>query len=388
MVDNNLGFRDDEERKEFYIALPVIALFGVMLYYFVFASDDKASLVSSATATAAFIDSDIDGIADHLDRCVNEKGTIENHGCLSARTTEEAPVVKSQSVSNKQALVSKTQPLAESTEPMNVETFQQVELIQPETTQAVPESTITASVEPVPNTADTDADGIADAEDECPDVAGTDNGCPADNDADGVPDDSDACPDQAGTDNGCPADNDGDGVPDDTDACPDQAGTENGCPADKDGDGVPDDTDTCPDQAGTESGCPASTANTATSEERVSESEEQLIVDAGINIQFDAGNAVLVGPSREILMEVALVMQRNPEIKLEAHGFTDSAGSAESNRDLSQQRAQACVDVIIEAGIEAKRLKAIGFGEAQPIATNDTAEGRQKNRRVEFKLIP
>lgn len=459
MVDDNYGFRDDEERKAFFIALPVLALFGGLLYYFVFASDDSA-LPELAGATIAFIDTDADGIADHLDKCANESGSLENHGCLAAQK-EEAVVKTAQSqTSRRQPAVQES--VAATTDADESSAMNTVELIEPE----VPEATSNAIVrtepepvqepipepkpEPAPEVVDSDADGVADDEDACPDVAGkeegcpadtdadgyldvddacpntagTDNGCPPDKDADGVPDAKDTCPDTAGTDSGCPSDKDGDGVPDDVDACPETAGTDTGCPADADSDGVPDESDACPDTAGTNkgcpvetpaapapadadadgivdiadkcpdiagvaenTGCPASTAIALTPSEPVTESAEQLIQDAGFNIQFNAGNSVLTGRSREILLEVANVMERYPDIDLEAHGFTDSEGSAEINKRLSQQRAQACIDVISEAGIDRERLKALGFGEAQPIASNSTSVGRQKNRRVEFKLI-
>jgi len=125
-----------------------------------------------------------------------------------------------------------------------------------------------------PPPTDGDGDGVADPQDACKTVAGvasTDpakNGCPADTDGDGVPDAQDACADVAGAasadpkTNGCPPDGDGDGVPDAQDACVDKAGPKtddpktSGCPTDKDGDGVADAEDGCPDEAGTVGGCP------------------------------------------------------------------------------------------------------------------------------------
>lgn len=111
---------------------------------------------------------------------------------------------------------------------------------------------------------DSDGDGIADQKDACPDVAGPLNGCP-DTDGDGVADQEDRCPQVAGliANNGCPAsddpnaDDDGDGVSNQYDACPDVAGTAVGCP-DQDGDGVPDGDDECPEEAGdsANNGCP------------------------------------------------------------------------------------------------------------------------------------
>jgi len=471
MVDDNYGFRDDEERKAFYIALPVLALFGGLLYYFVFASDD-AAMPELAGATMAFTDTDADGIADHLDKCANESGSLENHGCLTAQK-DDAPVQPAQpQTARTQTAVQES--VAAAIDADETAAMKTVELIEPEVPEATNNTIVRQEPEPEPEPepkpelrpepepepepeskpepevldsdadgfandadacpdvagkeegcpADTDADGYLDADDACPDTAGTDNGCPPDKDADGVPDDTDACPDTAGTDNGCPSDNDGDGVPDDTDACPETAGTDKGCPADADADGVPDERDACPDTAGTikgcpvetsaapeladtdadgiadnadkcpdiagvaeNKGCPASTAIALKPSEPVTESAEQLVQDAGFSIQFNAGNSVLTGRSSEILLEVANVMERYPDIDLEAHGFTDSEGAAEVNKSLSLRRAQACIDVIAEAGIDRERLKALGFGEAQPIASNSTSVGRQKNRRVEFKLI-
>lgn len=106
---------------------------------------------------------------------------------------------------------------------------------------------------------DADGDGVTDADDKCPDIAGTLQGCP-DADGDQIADKDDACPDEAGTAelDGCP-DTDGDGLADKDDECPTEAGTveRRGCPVrDRDGDGVPDEEDRCPDAAGTFDGCP------------------------------------------------------------------------------------------------------------------------------------
>lgn len=109
---------------------------------------------------------------------------------------------------------------------------------------------------------DQDGDGFADMEDDCPEEPGVLNGCP-DFDGDGVADKDDECPEQAGTaeNNGCPegTDSDGDGFMDDKDDCPNQAGPLNGCP-DRDSDGIRDQIDLCPDEAGLENfnGCPDS----------------------------------------------------------------------------------------------------------------------------------
>ena len=74
-------------------------------------------------------------------------------------------------------------------------------------------------------------------------------------------------------------------------------------------------------------------------------------------------------------------------MKIEIGGHTDSKGSAEYNKKLSNDRAQSVVNYLIENGISASRLTYIGYGKDQPVATNETEEGRQENRRVEFKVI-
>ncbi len=81
------------------------------------------------------------------------------------------------------------------------------------------------------------------------------------------------------------------------------------------------------------------------------------------------------------------VMNDNSTIKVEISGHTDSKGSDDYNRDLSQGRAQEVVNYIISQGIEESRMNAKGYGEEKPVATNDTDEGRAENRRVEFTVL-
>jgi outer membrane protein OmpA-like peptidoglycan-associated protein len=250
---------------------------------------------------------------------------------------------------------------------------------------------------------DRDHDGIIDDLDACPDVPGvasddkTKNGCPLpkDRDHDGIIDDLDACPDVAGVadadpkKNGCPPvkDRDGDGIPDDKDACPDLKGiatqdpATNGCPPDTDGDGIRDDTDACPTEKGkpdpdpTKNGCPRV---------RVTETEVFILEQ----VQFDTSKATIKKVSDPLLDNVAQVLKEHPELlKLEVQGHTDNKGVKISNQLLSQSRAEAVKKAMIKRGIDAKRLTAKGYGQDQPIATNDTDEGRTKNRRVQFKII-
>lgn len=254
---------------------------------------------------------------------------------------------------------------------------------------------------------DTDGDGILDANDACPQEAGVPNedpalhGCPApvDTDGDGIVDKDDACPEEAGEPNedprlhGCPVvkDRDGDGVPDDEDACPDEAGvadpvdaSKNGCPLpkDRDGDGILDVDDACPDHPGVahpedpkKHGCPRV----------VVEKGEIRIME---RIEFDTGKATIRTESDSILEAVRAVLAEHTEIKkVEVQGHTDNKGAAGFNKALSQRRAASVVKWLTSKGIEADRLVAVGYGLEKPIDSNDTDEGRQNNRRVQFVIL-
>ena len=228
---------------------------------------------------------------------------------------------------------------------------------------------------------DADRDGVVDANDRCPatpaGVAVDSTGCPLDTDKDGVYDYQDRCP---GTPEGvavnvfgCPIDSDGDGVADYLDRCPDTPRWTEvdaaGCPVDSDGDGVTDDKDRCP-------GTPAGAAVNEYGCWELS------------GVLFDTGKSTIKPSMSRELDAVASVMRRNPDLKIEVQGHTDSTGNAAFNQQLSEDRARAVVNYLIGAGISAKRLQAKGLGENRPVATNDTPEGRAQNRRVELKPIP
>jgi OmpA-OmpF porin, OOP family len=154
-----------------------------------------------------------------------------------------------------------------------------------------------------------------------------------------------------------------------------------GCP-DTDGDEVPDNVDKCPDQSGTPEadGCPIDNPPLV-----VIESDRIRIKG---NILFETGSATIQKQSLKLLDEVAIVLDRNPELgPVLIEGHTDNVGSDTLNLNLSQRRAQSVMDYLISKGIESRRLRAKGFGESKPIATNATALGRAKNRRVDFRLI-
>ena len=105
------------------------------------------------------------------------------------------------------------------------------------------------------------------------------------------------------------------------------------------------------------------------------------------NIFFNYNKATLRPESKTELENLIKLMNDNPNIKIEISGHTDNIGSASYNQKLSESRAKAVVDYLIEHGIERSRLSYMGYGFEKPIASNDTEEGRQLNRRVEFKII-
>ncbi|WP_411029196.1 OmpA family protein [Spongiimicrobium sp. 3-5] len=230
---------------------------------------------------------------------------------------------------------------------------------------------------------DSDGDGIEDGKDDCPNEAGSKemNGCP-DADGDGIADKDDACPNEAGLAAlaGCP-DADGDGVADKDDECPSEAGpAENkGCPwPDKDGDGVLDKDDQCPDVAGTvaNNGCP-----------EVTEEVQKQLNDYARTILFDTGKSSIKAESTSVMVDIIQILNEYPTAKFTVEGHTDSVGSSKLNQSLSESRANAVRDFLIEKGIGADRLTSIGYGEDKPIATNNTRAGRTQNRRVEINLI-
>lgn len=250
---------------------------------------------------------------------------------------------------------------------------------------------------------DNDADGIGDLEDSCPgqpedhDGFRDEDGCPdEDNDSDGILDVGDRCPDEAEDrdgfmdDDGCPEpDNDNDGIPDLTDRCPldpedvDGYQDEDGCiDPDNDGDGIPDVVEDCPDAPETyngykdRDGCP---------DELPPEVKQFTGVIQGI--YFEVGSDRIKAESHSILDQAAEVLKNFPGIRLKVEGHTDSDGADDYNQDLSQRRAMAVGQYMINAGVEASRIEWEGFGEARPIDSNQSAEGKAQNRRVEFHVI-
>jgi OOP family OmpA-OmpF porin len=270
-----------------------------------------------------------------------------------------------------------------------------------------------AAVKPAP--ADSDGDGVNDAQDRCPGTvkgAKVDaNGCELDGDGDGVVDRLDRCPttpagrkvDAAG----CELDGDGDGVVDALDRCPTTPAGRKvdaaGCELDGDGDGVVDALDRCPTTpAGRKvnaEGCELDSDG-----DGVLDAADQCpntpagdkVDDKGCTlpktltlegVHFDNDADLLRPDSTAILEGVTATLKRYPGFKVEVAGHTDSRGSSDHNIDLSNRRAKAVMDYFIAHGIAADRLSAKGYGETQPIGNNYTEEGRMKNRRVELRTL-
>ena len=239
---------------------------------------------------------------------------------------------------------------------------------------------------------DSDGDGVLDSKDKCADTPSgvkVDNmGCPMDSDKDGVFDGMDRCPQTpagvAVDKYGCPQDDDGDGVFNAKDMCPRTPANvkvdAKGCPVDSDRDGVADYMDQCPGTAFGMTvdriGCPIPT----TSGVKVTEAGNWVFE----GIQFESGKAELKSGSRASLDEIVKIMKENPQLKLEIQGHTDSSGNVNYNYRLSESRALAVKEYLVNHGVSTNRLTSKGYGPSKPMADNATSQGRALNRRVEF----
>lgn len=236
---------------------------------------------------------------------------------------------------------------------------------------------------------DSDGDGVLDSKDACVSVAGVAelNGCPEpDRDGDGFVDAKDACPAeaQAGSARGCP-DSDGDGLDDAEDKCPRVAGERAlaGCPdTDSDEDGVVDRFDACRTEKGPPSneGCPLK------EKQLVVITRDKLVIRE--KVFFATGKSKVLPRSATLLSQVARVLKEHPEVEVVSiEGHTDSRGNQAANVTLSQARAEEVRQWLLGLGVDPGRLRARGFGPDRPVATNDTAAGREANRRVEFIIV-
>ena len=219
---------------------------------------------------------------------------------------------------------------------------------------------------------DSDDDGIVDIDDRCPQAA---------EDRDGFMD-WDGCPDN---------DNDGDGIADEIDQCPKHAEDmdgfmdEDGCPElDNDNDGIRDAFDMCPDQPETQNGFRDTDGCPDEKPKYVFTESTKLVFN---NIAFERAKAVLLKKSLPILDELAVSIKGQAGIRVRVEGHTDGDGDPDTNLLLSQQRALAVMNHLISRGVSRQALEYEGYGPTRPVAPNDTAANKAKNRRVEFHVV-
>lgn len=203
---------------------------------------------------------------------------------------------------------------------------------------------------------------------------------PLDSDGDGVYDDGDRCPatptGAAVDSSGCELDSDADGVANSQDKCPTTptgvAVDARGCALDTDGDGVVDHLDKCPD-----------TPEGALVDENGCRKMLTEAVSIKLALTFDTNKADIKPEFIDQIAKVAKFMTEYPDTTVVIEGHTDSTGAAKYNKSLSQKRAQAVADSLVnEHHVAANRVSAVGYGEEKPIADNNTADGRKANRRV------
>jgi outer membrane protein OmpA-like peptidoglycan-associated protein len=223
---------------------------------------------------------------------------------------------------------------------------------------------------------------------------------PPDADGDGIPDDgTDKCllekedglpPDPK---DGCKStDADGDGIIGDADKCPNEKedglppDPKDGCASDdRDADGIVNASDKCPDQPETKNGfqdadgCPDVVPRVSVTKTEVKINEK---------IMFAFGKASIQPESENLLDEIAFVVNDNPQIEyFEVAGHADKVGTDVVNAQLTKARAQSVVDAMIKRKVDRRRMHAQGYGRYCPLDKADTEEGREKNRRVEFKIM-
>ncbi len=248
---------------------------------------------------------------------------------------------------------------------------------------------------------DTDGDGVLDSSDACPNTPAGEkvnqSGCELDSDSDGIIDSKDICPNTpvgAAVDaTGCiqqvdknkvsalrpdkKGDSDKDGVPDATDACPATPANaivnERGCELDGDNDGIADARDLCPESKPGEivdlAGCKMA----------------KVTVLKGVT--FKEGSDRLLPTSMASLDTIAEILRRNADMVVEVAGYTDNRGGVATNKRLSKKRAEAVASYLIIKGVIAANIITNGFGPENPIADNNTPEGRALNRRVELHIL-
>ena len=334
----------------------------------------------SVDTTGCPADADKDGIPDNFDKCPNTPAglPVDSLGCPADADKDGVPDAMDKCPATRAG----AQVNAEGCEgDFDGDGIPDALDQCPNTKQGVP-------VDSTGCPADADRDGVPDAMDKCPETPANtsvdNNGCPLDFDKDGIPDAIDQCPNTpagiAVDSVGCAADADRDGVYDGLDKCPSTprgaAVDTVGCPIDTDRDGIPDFIDRCPNTLEgvriDKKGCP------------LNKKEDLEQLKKGIN--FQTGSTKLTKPSYKTLNDIVKLMKKFNTANLEVQGHTDNTGSEDTNKKISQERAQVVVDYFLQNGISSDRVRAVGYGSDKPIADNKNKKGRSKNRRVE--LVP
>ena len=331
-------------------------------------------------ATGCESDFDKDGIPDADDRCPNTKAgaKVDSTGCAADTDKDGVPDDLDKCPGTKEGAEVNAEGCEGDRDGDGI----------PDALDKCPNTKAGTPVDSTGCTADADKDGVADALDKCPNTPEgstvDSTGCVSDFDKDGVSDDLDKCPNtKEGVivdSTGCPIDTDKDGVFDGLDKCPntekDIQVDSTGCPLDIDHDGVPDHQDKCPyTLEGVKvdaKGCPLN--------------KKQDLNKLKQGIQFQTNSTKFTKDSYGTLNDIVALLKQIPSSNLEVQGHTDNVGKEEKNKELSQARAQAVVDYFIQQGIDASRLRAVGYGSEKPIASNGSKHGRKQNRRVE--LVP
>lgn len=237
-----------------------------------------------------------------------------------------------------------------------------------------------------PLVADTDSDGLNDGDEV---MKHKTDPLKADTDNDGLNDNEEVMKSKT---NPLKADTDGDGLKDGDEVMKHKTDP---LKADTDGDGLKDGDEvlkykTNPLNKDTDSGSVEDGVEVKRGTDPLNADDDVVKVGVPIileGITFEVNKATIKPESEETLMKVLKTLQTYPEIEVEISGHTDSDGSAQSNLRLSQARADAVKDWLVNKGIEPKRITTKGYGEYKPIADNKTKEGKAKNRRIEFMRI-
>jgi OOP family OmpA-OmpF porin len=245
---------------------------------------------------------------------------------------------------------------------------------------------------------DSDGDGVYDGLDKCPNTprgAVVDAvGCPIDSDGDGVPNGIDRCPETAKgvvVDSvGCGIDSDGDGVFDGLDKCPDTPKgalvDSTGCPLDSDGDGIPDGIDICPDTphgvAVNAGGCPITPSFY---ERQLLDKWQMTLTD----LQFAPDSSRILPEGGARLDSIGVVLVQWPMLRFEVGVHSDNTGEHDRRFQLTRFRGREVIRYLAAKfpSLNPKNYWFTGYGDSQPLASNDTAAGRAMNRRVVFKLL-